>query len=762
MKRLRNIALLLSLLSATMVTLAYEFTGKSLQQAIAELEAQGLPVLYSSDLVKAEMSIARTPTAHSPRAILEEIVQPHGIQVVEGPAGLLLLTRARPVEPSVAPSGGAPNISEVLVTASRYEWVRIPQPSLTRLSEAELHLAPNVGDDPVRTFARLPGMATTDLSAKLNIRGGVADEVLVRFDGLRLINPFHLKDFQSIFSAIDPALIGAVDIYTGGFPVSFGDRMSGVVDIHPVRADGATHGEIALSLFNGSALGSGRFDRGRGDWMISARRGNLDRVLDWSGMKLGEPAYSDIHARLGHRINDSMALSANLLRFDDDIELSDSDVEEQARARYRDRYLWLRLDAHPRESLTGSTIIARTDIESVRTGAAEQPGISQGTLDDRREFAIQSVQTDWSWQAPNDLMLLFGGEWRHSDGRYHYRDAAELDLLIEIPGAPNESSRAREIDHHANGDQYGAYVGLRTEVAPPLMLEGGLRWDRSTLSQAGDAWSPRASALYRLSESSSVRASWGRFVQNQGIDELPISDGVSVFQPPQRADHWLVSFEQRLGPDLDLRIEGYRKRYSQLSPRFENLLNNIVLLPELKPDRIRIAPTRARATGVEISLRSVRSRPLFWWASYTWSRAEDLLSDRTVRRSWDQEHSFNAGLGWESELWELSVAGAWHSGRPTTTLALIAADDESAMTVGVSDTRRLKSYIGVDVRIARRFHFDDDDSLTAFFEIRNVLNRRNDCCTEFEIDDESGQPELVVESIRSLPLLPSLGVIWRF
>ena len=58
-------------------------------------------------------------------------------------------------------------LSEVVVTASRYAWVRVPQTSLTRLSDAELHLAPNVGDDPLRTLARLPGAAASDLQREI-------------------------------------------------------------------------------------------------------------------------------------------------------------------------------------------------------------------------------------------------------------------------------------------------------------------------------------------------------------------------------------------------------------------------------------------------------------------------------------------------------------------------------------------------------------------------------------------------------------------
>jgi hypothetical protein len=747
---------------AAVDALAFDFTGKTLEAAIEELEAQGLSILYSSDLVKPDMLVSAAPPQASPRAVLEQIVAAHGIRVIEGPGGMLLLTRAP--GPKAAPTpqlASARPPEEIIVAASRYEWVRVPQPSLTRLSDAELRLAPNVGDDPLRTIARLPGAAGPELTAKLNVRGGAGNELLVRFDGMRLTNPFHLKDFQSIFSAVDPALIGAADVYTGGFPLEFGDRMSGVVDIHPRRAYGEAHRELAVSLFNASAFGAGRFDRGRGDWAAAARRGNLDNVLQWSGMDLGEPGYTDVYGRVGHRLGESFAASVNLLQFDDDIDLADSDFEEQAHARYRDRYVWLRLDAHPHESLTGSTIVSRTEISSSRVGDADQPGISRGTLSDRREFEIVGVETDWRWAVTDAVSLQFGAEWRDSEGRYSYQDEAEFDLIFDAPGAQTQDERSHAIDRRVQGTQYGAHLGMRLQV-DALTLEGGVRWDRSTLSGEPGQFSPRASVLYRLSEATALRVGAGRFTQSQGVEELEASDGVTEFAPAQRADHWLIGVEQRLSPGLDARLELYEKRYDNLRPRFENLLNSVVILPELKPDRIRIAPARARATGAELSLRSVRTRPLFWWASYTWSHVEDVIEGRETRRSWDQEHIFNAGLGWESEHWELSVAGVWRSGWPTTPLELVVEDDAAIVRASDINSRRLRSYVDIDLRIGRRFDLSGGDSLVAFFELSNALDRRNECCMEYEIDDEIEEPTLTIEPIRGLPLLPSLGVVWRF
>jgi outer membrane cobalamin receptor len=749
-----------SLLGVSASAVASDFLGLSLEQALDELQARGLSILYSSDLVKPDMQVIREPSATTPRTILEEVVEPHGIRIMEGPSGTLLLTRATQVAGSAA-TAHAPSVTEVVVTASRYAWVRIPQPSLTRLSDVELHLAPNVGDDPFRTLARLPGAAATDLSAKYYVRGGAADETLVRFDGLRLANPFHLKDFQSIFSAIDPSLVGAIDVYTGGFPVNFGDRMSGVIDIHPVRAE-APHREISLSLYNASAMAAGRLDQGRSDWAIAARRGNLDRVLDWSGMQLGEPAYSDLYARFGRQLSGSASISGNLLQFDDDIELADSDLEEEARARYRDRYLWLRLDAHPRQSLSGATIVARAELESVRVGEARQPGISSGSLEDRREHAIEALQTDWSWQASDATVLQFGGEWRHSTGHYRYVDDAAFDVVLEVPGLESQAARANDIELRRTGDQYGAYTALRVEVAEPLTLEGGVRWDRSTLSDDGAQWSPRASVLYRLGDATSLRASWGRFAQTMAIDELPISDGVASFAPAQRAEHALVSMERRFDEDVELRVEAYAKRYSHVQPRYENLLNRLVILPELKPDRVRIRPTHARAVGLEASLRSVRSRPLFWWASYAWSRAEDELADGTFRRSWDQQHALNFGIGWEGARWELSLAGLARTGWPTTKVQLVSTEEAEILYAPAANTQRLQTYVDIDARIARKFSFRDGSTLTAFFEISNALDRRNECCVEYGLDDDFEETVLELEGVRSLPRLPSIGVIWRF
>jgi hypothetical protein len=148
----------------------------------------------------------------------------------------------------------------------------------------------------------------------------------VRFDDLRLQNPFHLKDFQSTFSTIDPGIISGINVYAGGFPVSFGDRMSSVIDIEPVPPGEPAYRELSLSVFHASVLAAGNYDDGAGDWLISARRGNLTYRPPQCGH--GHLSYADIHGRIRQRLSDSLTVG-QCAGFDD-LWFSNADQEEQA------------------------------------------------------------------------------------------------------------------------------------------------------------------------------------------------------------------------------------------------------------------------------------------------------------------------------------------------------------------------------------------------------------------------------------------------
>jgi hypothetical protein len=203
-------------------------------------------------------------------------------------------------------------------------------------------------------------------------------------------------------------------------------------------------------------------------------------------------------------------------------------------------------------------------------------------------------------------------------------------------------------------------------------------------------------------------------------------------------------------------------------PRYENVFDPLVLIPELQIDRVRIDAESAVTRGAELMLTGENEAgTLLWWGSYAWSVIEDELPDGAVKRSWDQTHTVKAGINWDWKKWSFSAAGSVHTGWPKTELIVeTVANPDGSTTLLASTTPRnsLRHSVfhSVDVRASRRFDVAIGE-LTGFLEITNIYDRQNPCCTKYRIQtDDSGNQVLTANEGAWLPLIPSLGVTWRF
>jgi ferric enterobactin receptor len=100
--------------------------------------------------------------------------------------------------------------------------------SLTKnqLSDLTAGLA---GSDLARQLQLLPGInASNDASADIKIRGSNADETLLILDGMPI---YHANHFYGIFSAINTAYLEEVNLYKNIFPIQYGGKTGGVVEM---------------------------------------------------------------------------------------------------------------------------------------------------------------------------------------------------------------------------------------------------------------------------------------------------------------------------------------------------------------------------------------------------------------------------------------------------------------------------------------------------------------------------------------------------
>lgn len=741
------------------------YAGRRVVSVIDEFRATGVEFAYSSNVLTDDLYVAFEPAAGTPVEIVRQILKPHGL-TVRDESGIYVIVEdelaVAPVSPPVAgPDTPPPPMETVVVAASRYEISRDLSASRYLLDQRTIQNMPDIGEDPIRVTQRLPGAAASGASARTHFRGGEENEVGIMLNGQWLFDPFHIRDYQNIFSAIDARAIDGVEVYTGGFPATYGDRMSGLVLMDSLDSDKARHTEIGLSVFNTSFLSTGR--KGDRNWLFSARRGNLDLVID---PKFGKPSYFDVFGEYAIEIGSAARLSINALYADDKVELvleTDPEEREQIVSDTRNAQFWLRLDSDWSPSLASTTILAYVDFSNRRDGEANDPEKLIATVQDNRDVTQVTLRQDWVWSPSADHRTQWGIHVAYGEADFVYDGAAEyFGLQAALYGEPPEVSRS--VLASPEGGSYGAYVSDRWRVSERMVLEWGLRWDDQTYTDlASDSQlSPRINLMFRTSEKTELRFSAGRYYQSQPIQSLQVEDGITQYWPAQRADHLIAGFRYLTPNDTSLRVETFLKNIRQVRPRFENLYDPLAIIPELAADRIRLDPTQAQAHGIEFSAeRSVGAWD--WWASYTWSEVTDELNGQDEPRSWDQRHALQAGFAWQNEQWSFSAAASVHTGWPWTDLYLeeigVDADDEPIYeaTPGPRNANTLPTFSSLDLRLSRRFKLRRG-TLLAFVEVSNVLNRSNVCCIDWDIED--GDLEYSLDYW--MPLLPAIGILWEF
>ncbi len=658
-------------------------------------------------------------------------------------------------EAEVRLAAATAELAEVVVSTSRYALDRFGSSGSVKVAGDTLAAQPGPGEDALRALARLPGMAQGGLTAQANIRGGEAGELLTLLDGFPLREVFHLPAYHDVFGMLDPELIGDAEVYTGGFPVRYGNRMAGVFDFHSVDARDEPHSALGLSVFNALAKSGGAIKGTDFDWLALARGGTLKPFIRTFAQDAGSPSYGDVYARLGYGEASRLRLTANLLWSRDELSISRKPEGEHAEIESRSRYLWLRADRDWQNGVEASLLFGQSTIDGFRVGTIDNPGISSGQVNDRRS----SEYLDWrglvGWQINPRNRIDGGIEWIEEDAIYRYAAAAAFsepvaELFARDPGF------GREIALRPARQRVAAYAAHRWQVFDALVSEIGLR-AQQTVTEGLDAedwlFDPRINLRYDLSPSTSLRAHWGRFHQTDEVHELKVEDGLTQFPAAQRSDQAIVGIDHRLADGLALRLEWFRKLQSDPRPHFENLLDPMSLVPEIAPDRIEVAPLAAEVRGAEISAVS-GSQGFNWWVGLAWSEAWDSLGGRREPRSWDQTWAVTAGVDWTVGNWRLGAVAASHRGWPTTQV------DGDAL--GERNADRFPTRATLDLRAEYRRPLAIG-TLSVTFEVSNAVNVGNACCQRLILTDEgAGGTAFSTREEDWLPVVPSVGVLWEF
>ena len=664
-------------------------------------------------------------------------------------------------------------LSRVVISPGSYTLLEPTRTSQQVLTREQLLTRPQLAEDLFRGLNRLPGLSGSDFNSQLRIRNGGQDELLVLLDGMELVEPFHLKDFDGALSLLDAEVIGQVELKTGGFGVQYGNRLTGVIDLASTNAD-ATHGRrtsLGLSFTNIRARTEGRFAGDRGAWIASGRRGYLDLVFKLIGEdEAPDPRYYDVFGKVQYQLNSQHLLSGHVLVAGDELRFSEDDGASRADSHYDNAYLWTTLRSQLSDKLAVTTLASFSYLTWIRDAKTsdffEGEPHERVRVDDDRSLTALSVKQDWTFDATPRLSMLFGAEARSENADFSYfrvtRDFALLQQNVVVI-----DSQLIRASITPSGSRWSGYAAVRTQPWQRLTAEVGVRGDRHGWT-GQSTLAPRASLSLAIASGTTLRAAYGLYTQAHTLQDLSIIDGDTTFARAERAEHRVIGVEHEIGAGWTLRSEAFERVIENPRPRWINTDGEVDALPETVEDRLRLTPSDGHVRGIEWLATYDRGGRVRASASYVLSKATATQDGIETPRPFDERHAIALDIVARSQSgWTWAFAWTMHSGWPVIP-ATFRAD-----TIGPNQiflrrvpspalfVEQLETYQRFDVRLSRAFDVGRG-RISVFAEVFNALNTENQRGTTYRARFNSGQVAVDRFTETFLPRLPSLGIRWDF
>ncbi len=760
------------LLSGTALAQAGPWSSRPLTALLEALRHSGVDVFYSSELVPPGLRIDKQPAGTTLLDLASAALATVGLKLVAISPGRYAVIRGPLAEgpgmhgkvsasPSLSRTERAGTMEEISIYASHFALDARRADRGTVLNHNQIEQVPGAENDALRATHSLPGFAA-DASARPFVRGSLQDDVLMVFDHVPITDPFHFKSFQSPTSVFDSSVVDRMELYSGGYPVRFGTRSGGVIDLTPHSITQGHEERVALGLLATQVSSAGHASAVPLSWMVAVRRSVLNALVETGNSNFNQPVFVDVIGRLQWRPNDQWSWILGGLYLNDRIALRSESGEEQADAQYGDTYAWLRAEYQPKPDWSSRTTVNVARAERTRVGQMARPGIITGTVIEERDFSSVALSSEWTYESSEHTQWNLGAEVGQTAGDNTYHRDLQYDSTV-LGSLGQGLSRQTSVDNAPRQNRYAVFASLQRAIGPRLQAELGLRADgeRYPPGSGDEQWSPRLNVRYHAGERLDMYASWGKFTQAQRPDEWRLEEGQAGPDPVQEAWHHILGLAFHKSETAQWRMELYTKRWNRVSPYFDNLLGTQTLLPDMVPDRIRIAPLSAETDGAELSVRGAVGPNVQYWGGYTWARVTDESPGGDVLRSWNQNSALGMGISLTHGRYSASGALRYHSGWPRTAVAaaLRTSTTDPLFTLGSRNADRWGPYVSLDARAAWTKPLASSE-LTIWAELTNLANRGNDCCVVFTV------PSTEAMAVTSDAHWPSralnLGLSWRF
>jgi hypothetical protein len=657
----------------------------------------------------------------------------------------------------------------VVSSKKRNENVIRPLAGVQKLSVSDIKNVPVIfGEkDVLKTIQLLPGVkAAGEGNSGFYVRGGAADQNLILLDEATVYNPAHLLGF---FSAFNSDAIKDLTLYKGAMPAEYGGRLSSVVDIKMNDGNNKDyHVSGGLGLIASRLTVEGPIVKDRGSFIVSARRTYADVFLKLSPdstVNNNSLYFYDLNMKANYTFNQNNRLYLSGYfgkdvfgiggQFSIDYGNSTGTVRWNhvfnSRLFSNTSFIYSNYNYNIELTSNGNNLLLKSKIEDLSLKQDFQYYVSSSS---KINFGFQVTRHIIS---PAVLNATPGSNFNSIDiqKNYSFENAAYLNheyaatdkirfsyglrfssFIVTGPGTFNTYDSAGDITQtksYENGQIVSGYFNLE----------------------------PRFSVSIQTTESSSVKASYTRNVQN-----LHLLSNSATSNP---TDLWIPS-SPNVKPEIADQVSlGYYRNFRDNNYEFstevyyKTMQNQIDYKngAELRANQnveSQLLFGQGRAYGLELFLKKKTGR-FTGWISYTLSKTEIQINGIN-HNDWyparqDQTNNIAlVGVYQLSKKWTISANWVYNTGTPATfPSGKYQVDGQTTFYYTERNAYRMPDYNRLDfaATLEGKKHKKWQSSWT--FSLYNVYGRENAYAITFrnDPDDPSKTQALQTSLFRWVP-----------
>lgn len=671
-------------------------------------------------------------------------------------------------------------IQEVVVSRERGNSnVQRAEMSLIKLEMKNIKQIPALmGEvDVIKAIQLLPGVqSTAEGGSGFSVRGGAADQNLILLDEATVYNASHLMGFFSVFNN---DAIKDIKLYKGDMPASFGGRLSSVLDIRMKEGNNKDFNVTGgIGSISSRLTIEGPVAKDKCSFMIAGRRTYVDVFFplfnneDLKGSKL---YFYDLNAKLNLTINPNNRIFVSGYFGRD---MFGRDINGFGFGNRTLTTRWNHIFKH--NLFMNTTIITSNYAYFLESNTNDANAIRwESNMDEL------NIKVDFSYAIGPKYQLKFGTSSAH---------------LTFMPGLIKGTSSESFIQRWEIPKQYalehGAYISNEFDFGR-LSLKAGTRVsafqnmgkgqslvlspdykvvDKINHAQ-GEIYNtyinpePRLGLVFRLNDSSSVKASYSHTTQyiqqasnSQGGNPLDVWFPASPNIKPQQADQWAVGyFRNFMNNQIEASAEVYYKNVRNFVD-FKDFAD-ILLNDELEAD---IRQGKAFSYGLELYTRIGLGK---WdgWVSYTYGRTfrktPGVNMGRTYSATYDKPHNATIVLSYRVNK-RVTISANWIYSTGQAYTQPTGRYEIDNVTIPIYSDRNAKRYpnyhrldVAVNIKtkksLSRRWQSEWNIS------IYNLYNRHNAWAINF-LQDKDNPNVTYAEKTYLFPAIPSVTYNFKF